>query len=221
MSAKDVLENIRVASPCQESWEGMNGTDRVRACERCQHKVYNLSEMNAAEAADVIRKAEGRLCVRFYRRADGTIMTKDCPVGVANKNKKYKRSLALVTATAGIAVGATLYPSQKPWVTVVGGIDSAPVQPQTPSQPPVLLLIPTESHTETSEEARASKEVVMGKIAVHAKVSYPSPKVSYPSPSENHEGWTAGMASMPQKSESSPPRGLSPVVREDPFQKLP
>jgi predicted Fe-S protein YdhL (DUF1289 family) len=190
MSAKNVLENIRVASPCSESWDAMAGTEQVRSCERCQHKVYNLSEMNAAEAADVIRKAEGRLCVRFYRRADGTILTNDCPVGVANKNKKYKRSLAVVTATAGLAAGAAHYASSlhKPVAIETPTPIIRPIEQPTmgeiappppaheevmgkvampratmgvmaaPTKEPVLLLIPTESHTETEAERAADRK---------------------------------------------------------------
>jgi hypothetical protein len=186
MSAKNILENIRVASPCQESWDAMAGTEQVRSCERCQHKVYNISEMNAAEAADLVRKAEGRLCVRFYRRADGTILTSDCPVGVANKNRKYKRGLAMVTATAGLAAASAHYlnpsvPMEEPApprpvavepVTVTMGApimgEIAPSPPAheavmgkiampEPPQEPAILLIPTESHTETEAEKVADK----------------------------------------------------------------
>jgi len=38
--------------------------------------------MNRQEAEALITKTEGRLCVRFYRRADGSILTRNCPVGL-------------------------------------------------------------------------------------------------------------------------------------------
>jgi hypothetical protein len=44
--------------------------------------VYNLSGMTRFEAESLIAQNEGRLCVRFYRRRDGSIITKDCPVGL-------------------------------------------------------------------------------------------------------------------------------------------
>ena len=81
-SIERFLSRVKVASPCSESWDAMPGGERIRSCARCQHRVYNLSEMSAADAAKLIREAEGRLCIRFYRRADGTLLTRDCPVGM-------------------------------------------------------------------------------------------------------------------------------------------
>lgn len=78
----DILDHVRVAAPCHQSWEGMQGDEQMRHCSSCRLNVYNLSEMTREEATDLIRKTEGRLCVRYYRRTDGTIITKDCPVGV-------------------------------------------------------------------------------------------------------------------------------------------
>jgi hypothetical protein len=99
-SIERFLSNVRVAAPCAESWDDMPGGERVRSCARCQHRVYNLSEMSAAEAAKLIREAEGRLCVRFYRRADGTLLTRDCPVGL----RAVRRRLARATAGAFTAL---------------------------------------------------------------------------------------------------------------------
>ena len=61
----------------------MTGDERVRHCAECKLNVYNLSEMSGQQATELITETEGRLCVRFYRRADGTMLTRDCPVGVA------------------------------------------------------------------------------------------------------------------------------------------
>ena len=40
-----LLEDVRVASPCNASWDAMKGDDRVRFCGECQKNVYNLSAM--------------------------------------------------------------------------------------------------------------------------------------------------------------------------------
>jgi hypothetical protein len=77
----DLLSEIRVASPCTASWDEMRGDDRTRFCEHCRLNVYNLSEMSHREAEALVREKEGRLCVRFYARRDGTMLTRDCPVG--------------------------------------------------------------------------------------------------------------------------------------------
>ena len=74
------LKHVRVASPCKADWDEMIGTDRMRFCGQCSLNVYNLSAMTRDEAESLIAANEGRLCVRFYRRRDGSIITQDCPV---------------------------------------------------------------------------------------------------------------------------------------------
>jgi len=76
------LGTIKIAAPCQAEWKWMYGDDRVRFCGQCNLNVFNLSAMTKEEAEDLIRRADGRLCVRFYQRSDGTILTKNCPVGL-------------------------------------------------------------------------------------------------------------------------------------------
>lgn len=83
MTAKftNPLENIKIASPCDANWEEMYGSERLRFCGACKLNVYNFSEMTRREAENLILQTEGNLCVRFYRRADGSVLTADCPVG--------------------------------------------------------------------------------------------------------------------------------------------
>src|SRR5215510_15833041 len=76
------LDKIKVAAPCQADWQLMYGNDRVRFCSQCNQNVYNLSAMPRQEAENLIMRTEGRLCARFYRRWDGTILTANCPVGL-------------------------------------------------------------------------------------------------------------------------------------------
>src|SRR5690349_20461144 len=76
-----MLEDVRVASPCPASWDEMLGDERVRFCTGCEKNVYNISMMSTEEAEDLITEKAGDLCVRFFQRADGTIMTSDCSVG--------------------------------------------------------------------------------------------------------------------------------------------
>lgn len=91
---KSPLDKIKVASPCNMEWRWMSGNDRVRYCRQCSLNVYNLSAMSRWQAEDLIRRTEGRLCVRFYRRADGTILTENCPVGLQAIKKKLARTRA-------------------------------------------------------------------------------------------------------------------------------
>lgn len=97
MTAKftNLLNNVKIASPCSQDWNEMIGTERRRFCGECKLNVYNLSGMSKQEAENLLLNAEGRLCVRFYRRADGSVLTKDCPVGWA---KIKQRTNIFVTA---------------------------------------------------------------------------------------------------------------------------
>ena len=96
------LNLIAVASPCTASWDGMSGDDTTRFCGQCAQYVYNLSEMTQTEAEALVHEHEGKMCVRFYKRADGTMMTKDCPVGW----RAVKRRVALVGGAAAAIVVA-------------------------------------------------------------------------------------------------------------------
>ena len=93
------LDDVRVASPCSADWDSMYGDDVKRFCKECKLNVYNLSGMTREEAERLVTNAEGRLCIRFYKRPDGTIITQDCPVGWA-KIKQRSR----VYATAALSM---------------------------------------------------------------------------------------------------------------------
>jgi hypothetical protein len=108
--ALDILKNVRVASPCPVPWERMTGDDRVRHCGQCRLNVYNFSAMTAEEVAGLIEKHEGRLCGRFYRRADGTMITSDCPVGLAARMRRRVAWIAVrIAAAVLLAAGAFTY----------------------------------------------------------------------------------------------------------------
>ena len=92
------LEQIRVASPCHADWDEMTGTAQARFCQSCRKNVYNLSEMTRAQAEVLISEKEGHLCVRFYTRADGTVLTQDCPVGLRAVRVKLARKLSYAAA---------------------------------------------------------------------------------------------------------------------------
>ena len=91
-----LLNQITIASPCTVPWETMHGDERSRFCHQCQKNVYNFAEMTSGEIAQIIREKEGHVCGRMYRRADGTLLTSDCPVGLRCASR-------LVRAACGIA----------------------------------------------------------------------------------------------------------------------
>lgn len=103
------LERVRVAAPCAAEWERMVGGERVRFCAQCSLNVYNLSGMTRHEAEALLTRTEGRLCVRFFRREDGTILTEQCPVGLrALKARVSRTAAALFSAVVGLLGGLGL-----------------------------------------------------------------------------------------------------------------
>lgn len=103
------LDGVRIAAPCRAEWEKMTGDERVRYCDLCSLHVYNLSGMTKKEAETLITNAEGRLCVRFYRRADGAVLTRNCPVGLRALKRRVSRVAgASLSAVLGFFAGVGL-----------------------------------------------------------------------------------------------------------------
>jgi len=104
------LNNVRVASPCNTDWNEMIGNERRRFCGQCNLNVYNLSDMSRAEAERLVAQNEGRLCVRFYQRRDGTIITDNCPVGLRAIRRRLSRVFsAVASAVISFIAGLGLY----------------------------------------------------------------------------------------------------------------
>ena len=120
------LNSIKIASPCSADWNAMIGNERQRYCGQCKLNVYNLSGMTQKQAEDLIMNSEGRLCARFYRREDGTILTKDCPVGWAAAKKRMSRiwtavASVLIAALSGIGIVALTKSESSP--PIMGDIE--------------------------------------------------------------------------------------------------
>ncbi len=108
--ALEVLKDVRVATPCTFPWERMTGDEHVRHCPECRLDVYNFSAMTAEEVTRLIESRDGQLCGRFYRRADGTMITRDCPVGLTAPVRRRVAGLAArVAAVALLAAGAVAF----------------------------------------------------------------------------------------------------------------
>jgi hypothetical protein len=101
-----MLERIEIASPCRASWKDMAGDERVRFCATCAKHVYDLSAMTREEAAALVAGSSRDRCFRLYRRRDGTVLTTDCPVGVARRHTR--RAALATTAAAMLAAGFVL-----------------------------------------------------------------------------------------------------------------
>jgi hypothetical protein len=96
------VQRVRVASPCSVAWESMTGNSRVRHCGSCDLNVYNTAGMTSREIETLVRKSEGRVCIRLHRRADGTVLTKNCPTGL---NAMRRRAVRLGSACLSMIFG--------------------------------------------------------------------------------------------------------------------
>jgi hypothetical protein len=113
-----LLQRVRVASPCKERWDDMVGDERVRFCGRCEKNVYDLSALTSEQAEALLRERGESMCVRFFRRSDGTILTSDCPVG--QRKRFWRRAATTVVATGLAAAGIAALAGA---VAVQGGIE--------------------------------------------------------------------------------------------------
>jgi hypothetical protein len=123
-----------------------------------------LSSLSREEAQELVERKEGRLCGRFWQRSDGTVMTKDCPVGI----QAARRRLALVVCGVGgsflmlVGWSMTLLGNPRgpdfskrrlrdiePFHTIIEWLD--------PSPPPVMVgmigLCPPDSMQPNAEDA--------------------------------------------------------------------
>ncbi|HEX8250082.1 MAG TPA: hypothetical protein VF599_18050 [Pyrinomonadaceae bacterium] len=98
------LDKIKIAAPCAANWDEMFGDERRRFCSACKLNVYNLSEMTREEAENFLINSEGRVCLRIFRRADGSVITQNCPVGWQALKRKASRA-----ASAALAMMITIF----------------------------------------------------------------------------------------------------------------
>ncbi len=123
------LDSVRIASPCSSDWNAMYGNERMRFCSECKLNVYNLSEMTKQEAENFLMSAEGRVCMRIYRRKDGTVLTKDCPVGwKAIKQRTSKVVTAAFSIVAGFFGGIAAMRAAESAVSVIPMGDVPPLE---------------------------------------------------------------------------------------------
>jgi hypothetical protein len=164
------LDNVSVASPCSQDWNAMIGDERKRYCGDCKLNVYNLSGMSRAEAERLILNAEGRLCVRFYKRADGSVLTQDCPVGwQAVKRRISRTAAAFVSLIFGILGGLGFVVAMKQSKEINIG-RYLPVLPTPPNYTMGNIAMPTP--TPTPKPKASPEQPTMGVMAL------PSPKTT-------------------------------------------
>lgn len=171
-----MLDRIGVATPCRADWNAMTGDDKARFCQTCHKNVYNVALMSSDEAVALIQEKEGNLCVRLSRRADGTLITNDCPVGAQmpslkslslSPRKFVAATLALVAAVFGSALASNAKPrahnhrhtpawhrakkSNKTPLISTGLIMMAPTPTPTPKAVIVIRGVESQSNASASD----------------------------------------------------------------------
>ena len=120
MSA-DPIDGLRIASPCSVAWESMDGDERMRHCAVCSLNVYNFAGMTREEVRALLARNEGRVCAKLYRRADGTVLTRDCPTGLRGLRRRASRA-AVAAVAALLSLPAFALSGKKPEVSAMGAV---------------------------------------------------------------------------------------------------
>jgi len=158
------LDQIRVAAPCRERWDVMTGDDRARHCARCDKMVFNLSAMTTADAEELLAEHGTQLCVRFFRRADGTIKTADCPPG-GRRRVALAVAAGAVAMVAGVSAAAVAFTggaAEKVTDERVGKMEVSPVPPAPPETMGAIAIDPQPPADPASTEIKAT----MGEVVV-------------------------------------------------------
>jgi hypothetical protein len=107
MSTDKSLRSITVTSPCLADWDQMTGNDQIRFCEHCNLKVHNISELTYSQAARLVARSQGRLCVRYYRDSQGAAITKQASRKLHQIGRRASRIAAgAFSATLSLATVA-------------------------------------------------------------------------------------------------------------------
>ncbi len=112
LDVRDLMKRAYVAAPCPVKWEDMKGDEKRRLCAQCDCYVLKATQMTDEEVTEAITRAASgqRVCMQFYKRADGTILTKNCPVGVAAMRARAGRFVRWAAGAVAVlfssAIGA-------------------------------------------------------------------------------------------------------------------
>ncbi len=161
------LNNLSVASPCSADWNEMYGDDRKRFCGDCKLNVYNLSGMTRDEAEKLVMNAEGRLCVRFYKRTDGSVITADCPVGWAKVKQRTKLwATAVASLLMALFTGVLFVSAFSKQKTIVGKLVAIPFATPTPEMHTMgAIAAPTPRNTNSKANSNTKPMGVQGEVA--------------------------------------------------------
>lgn len=80
-SRQEKFAQLKVISPCEASWEEMDGNHQKRHCGSCNKHVFDFAHMAPKQVEAMVSAKKGNLCARITRDANGTLVTlPDAPV---------------------------------------------------------------------------------------------------------------------------------------------
>jgi ankyrin repeat protein len=110
-----LLDHVRVPQPCPADWAEMRGNECVRFCQHCNLNVHNLSALTRPEAEKLVRRARGRICIRYYRRPDGALLTAAPLVQIQTRVRRASRLVAgAFSAALSLSAAAFAQETQSP-----------------------------------------------------------------------------------------------------------
>lgn len=153
------VDQIRVASPCKARWDDMTGDERARFCGQCSKHVFNLSAMTRVQIETLVLEKEGKFCGRFHRRADGTMLTADCPSRVRQMRERLAKFGGALCALVLSVLGC----SARGGAEVIMGDIAVPPTVCATNQPPEIMgkiALPGSPRPDTNSR------MLMGEISV-------------------------------------------------------
>ena len=120
-----ILSSLKIAAPCTADWDSMIGTERERFCSSCSLNVYNVSSMSRSEAEQFLAdRAGSKVCVQYFRRKDGTILSDNCPKGLRALRDGSKQLIRLASSFLALVIsGLTAAQANDPTNTKPGQIE--------------------------------------------------------------------------------------------------
>ncbi len=75
------MSDLRIPTPCHESWDGMTPTSNGRHCATCNHTVVDVTELPLSEGRQLLAEVETtlqrsgkRICVRAHATPSGRLL---------------------------------------------------------------------------------------------------------------------------------------------------
>jgi hypothetical protein len=87
-----VLDHCSIAAPCDGACGQADGNARVGLCQRCGMFLYDIAGLSANAAQALTANTEGPSNGRLFKRRDGKVMTRNCPVGLEALRARLRKS---------------------------------------------------------------------------------------------------------------------------------